>query len=296
MIKSFALQLALLPPVPFLVFLGIATGVCVRSAYLAFRALRWRRLIQDMPTSRTRSAPQGYIELSGMAKMMDGPPILSPVSRRECVWWRLVTEKRSNNEWVRVSSEQSDSLFLLQDDVGHCVVDPDGAEVTSAHRRVSTATDSMLGGRITTRTRRHTEHYIMPFDTLFVIGWHRTFESTAGWDPDAELIEKLRQWKSDQSTLLDRFDANNDGRIDDEEWALARREARKELLDEHREAQKQPGVNVIGAPDDARPFLIAAQHEDLVAWRLNWAIVGYALAAAALAILLILVGTLRLSA
>lgn len=275
-LKDTIQNLAAAPTGHFVMFTGLLTVACVFTGYRAFRALRWRRLVQDMPTSRTRSAPQGYIELAGAAKMMDGPPIKTPMSQTPCVWWQLLVEENKDGSWSRVSRERSDELFVIEDDVGRCIVDPEGAEVTPSHRRVSRGGSGKPSLRTAGARFRYTESFIECEEVLYVIGWHRTFDSVAGWDPDAELVEKLREWKRDQPTLMRRFDVNDDGRIDDEEWALARREARREVLDEHRDASVRPGVNVIGAPDDARPFLIAAQHEDLVSIGLRRSTIGHA--------------------
>ncbi len=278
-------NLAAAPPLQFWVF---ACGSATASAYLgflAFRALRWRRKVQDMPTSRTRSAPQGYIELQGQAKMMDGPPIAAPMSGRPCVWWQLVVEEVTDGSWRSVSRECSDGLFLIEDDTGQCIVDPDGATVTPAHRRVSRGGSRRAAPMRSAGSRyRYTETFIECGDELYVVGWHRTLSSVAQWNPDDELLLKLREWKRDQSDLLRRFDANSDGRIDQEEWDQAKREARREVLAEHREASVLPGVNVISAPDDKRPFLIAAHHGDLVAVALRRSTIGHAIGAVLLAV------------
>ncbi|MFK7886400.1 MAG: hypothetical protein AB8G16_05985 [Gammaproteobacteria bacterium] len=247
----------------FLAFFGVVSAV---AFVRAFRTLRLTRLVEDLPTSRTRSAPQGYIELAGIARLMPGPQIVTPMSQRPCVWWSLVTEEYKSDQWQAVEREVSDELFHLNDDSGTCIVDPENADVSAGHKLV-TKTGSLLERSRSTRFR-HTERYIKDGDELHIIGWHRTFKSDANWDHQEELVEKLREWKRDQETLVRRFDANRDGRIDEQEWETARREARKEVAAEHREASVAPGVNVIGAPDDARPFLIAAEHEDLVARRL----------------------------
>ena len=51
----------------------------------AFRAIRRARLIEDVPTSKIRSAVQGYVELIGHAEAMEGPAIVAPLSQLPCV-------------------------------------------------------------------------------------------------------------------------------------------------------------------------------------------------------------------
>lgn len=267
-------------PHKFAMILAIAAIGAATFTFHAFRSLRWWRMVEDVPTSRARSAHQGYVELIGTAQLMDGPPILTPITRRECVWWSLHSERRSGDDWRTVSREVSDELFFLRDETGDCIVDPEGARVTSVHRRVTrggSATPQLAftsGGEI-----RHTEQFVVQGDQLYVIGFFRTFNSADHWDHEAELIERLREWKRDQHDLLRRFDADKDGRIDEEEWRAARRAARQEIAAEHREATVMPGVNVIGAPDDGRPFLIAAEHETQYTRRLRRTGIASALAA-----------------
>ena len=47
-----------------LVVIGLAAGAAY-SFWFAFKAWAKNRLIEDTPTSRVRSAAQGYVELSG---------------------------------------------------------------------------------------------------------------------------------------------------------------------------------------------------------------------------------------
>ena len=61
----------------------VGIGVAVFAAGCAYASWRtWRhvshiRLIEDTPTAKIRSAPQGYVELEGTGKLMDGPPIIA---------------------------------------------------------------------------------------------------------------------------------------------------------------------------------------------------------------------------
>ena len=108
-------HLAREPELGFL-FLFLA-GVFIFGAYRFLRLQARRRLIEDMPTSRIRSATQGYVELEGRARLMDGPPILSPLTHVECAWYRFKVEKReedngNRHRWVVIRQGSSSSLFL----------------------------------------------------------------------------------------------------------------------------------------------------------------------------------------
>ena len=102
-----------------------------------FRSLMRMRLIADTPVSLIRSAPQGYVELQGITRMMEGQPIISPLSGERCVWYRYTVEEKtdSKNEWKTIERKQSTAIFHLDDGTGRCIVDPEGAEVVAATTR-----------------------------------------------------------------------------------------------------------------------------------------------------------------
>ncbi len=261
-LASFAARVAEASPKAFAIWLGVSSVVTAVLFGTAFRNWRWARMIEDIPTSRARSAHQGYVELQGTAELMDGPPIRTPISTRDCVWWSLTVDERTGDGWRTISRETSDELFYLRDDTGQCIVDPEGAHVSAPHKRVTlTGRPKATVSGASAGRFRNTERFIAPHDRLYVIGLHKTHKGIDHWDSEAELLEKLREWKRDQDRLLHRFDTNRDGRIDAREWEAARRAARAEVAREHREASVQPGVSVLGAPQDSRPFLIAADDQ-----------------------------------
>ena len=64
-------------------------GVAVAGGgWFALRWLHVARMIEDTPTSRIRSAAQGYVELGGRCRALDGTQNLAPLTQRPCVWWR----------------------------------------------------------------------------------------------------------------------------------------------------------------------------------------------------------------
>ncbi len=266
------------------------------SVYAAFRYLIRARTLEDVPTSKARSAEQGYVELEGRAEMLDGPPVQSPLSRRECVWWSYYVERYSNNDWVRVKSETSDSLFAIRDDTGICIVDPEGADVYPEHSRTwnaNQAANLTTLGTYSSSNYRYREYYLMPHELICVIGVHKTFAAIDEWDDAHELRRLLADWKKNQAELVNRFDRNNDGVLDQEEWEIAREEARKQLAAEKLRHATTPGVNVIGAPPDRRPFLIAPLHNMDFARKMRWKALGSLAAAVLLATALTYIATLR---
>ena len=263
----------------FLIFgIGMFVFVCV-AFYWAFRYMVRARTLEDVPTSKIRSAEQGYVEFEGHAELMEGPPVLSPLSRRECVWWSYTIQRKRNNEWVRVKSQTSEALFFIRDSTGTCVIDPEGADVFPEQMRVwtsNTASNLTGMGTYTGSNYRYKEYFLMPHELICVIGLHRTHSAIDDWNDADELRRLLADWKKNQVELINRYDTNNDGVLDQKEWEVARTEARKQIALEKRRHAATPGVNVIGAPPDRRPFLIAPLESGNFAKKLRWKAMGSA--------------------
>ncbi|MBT8144789.1 MAG: hypothetical protein KJO55_08810, partial [Gammaproteobacteria bacterium] len=69
-----------LGPVHFWGLLLAAIVLTVTGFHSAFAHLSRARILEDIPTSMVRSASQGYIELQGTSRTLDGPKIFSPLS------------------------------------------------------------------------------------------------------------------------------------------------------------------------------------------------------------------------
>lgn len=267
------------------VIVGIGVAVLAAScAYCSWRT--WRnvsdiRLIEDTPTAKIRSAPQGYVELEGLGKMMDGPPIIAKLSGLPCVWYRYKIEeyvntgKGNERHWQTIDKGTSTETFWLQDDTGRVVVDPEGADITPRHKD-SWRSSSSLGG-IARRPAgvssflashaghgryRLTEERINNGERLYALGLLKNVSSyTSMPTVDEDVRVLLRDWKMDQPTLKRRFDLNKDGRIDEVEWRLARAQARRETMKNRREQVivTADGLNVMGSTlDRSRPYILSA--------------------------------------
>src|SRR5689334_19076367 len=83
-------------------------------------SLKEKRLIQDTPISKVRSAAMGLVNLAGVAKPRK--EILEPVHRFPCCWWHCrVQEYHSsgkNSHWETIKELSSPELLYLEDDTG----------------------------------------------------------------------------------------------------------------------------------------------------------------------------------
>jgi len=55
------------------------------------------RVMEDMPTSKVRSAAQGFVELAGMQHALEDKPLLAPLTQNSCTWWSYVIEKKKRS-------------------------------------------------------------------------------------------------------------------------------------------------------------------------------------------------------
>ncbi|MBI1174667.1 MAG: hypothetical protein GC139_05290 [Sideroxydans sp.] len=225
--------------------LGIMTAI---SLFAWLSALRRLRLVRDTPTSRIASAAQGYAELIGRGKQFNDPPLLGKLSLLPCLWYRYKIERKdSKNEWRTEESGESAAPFMLEDDSGRCIVNPDGAEILTMHK------DTWQRG-----TYRYTEWKLLDIDTIYAIGQFRTFGgSSTETTTKQEMNAVLAEWKQDMPSLHQRFDLNNDGQLDMQEWMLARQAARREAKKRVSEAHVQPDTHYLLQPHDQRLFLIS---------------------------------------
>jgi hypothetical protein len=255
--------------------LTLAVAVIAGGA-AALRWIRIARLIEDTPTSRIRSAAQGYVELGGRALPLDGTHNPAPLTQRPCVWWRYRiskkvehgTGKSRRQSWQTVSSGTSAVPFLLDDDTGRCLVKPDGAEIVTTESTTwygdtpwpaaapgASAKPWLISGG---RNYRYVEERIYEHERLYALGDFVSTASNAERDLQAAQAALLAEWKQDQPALLGRFDANGDGRIDLVEWERAREAARRTVYELQAERPERETLHVLCKPDGGRLFLLAA--------------------------------------
>jgi hypothetical protein len=245
--------------------LSLAAATCW-SLYKFAASMRRDRLIEDTPLAKIRSAAQGYVKVFGHAKTAGSEVPTSPLSSRPCVWWAYDIEQKQRNakgetHWRSIDSAASTTPFLLADEDGECLVGPIGAEITPTCHDVwygdaawpsgpPIATRGYLG----TDAYRYTERMLRAGDQLSVTGDLRSNSEISS--TDSASVAMLREWKLDQPSLLARFDANHDGKIDPSEWESARQAA---IQQSHAETLKSSIVRTscIGAPTRGEPFLIA---------------------------------------
>jgi hypothetical protein len=284
-----------------LLMLGVAV---LGGGWLAFRFLHIARMLEDTPTSRVRSAAQGYVELVGRSQALAGTTNIAPLTQRPCVWWRFRIQRRTGSntrgnrrtKWQTVQSGRSEQPFVLDDGTGECIVQPAGAEVLTAETTTwygDTPWPTLAPGKRSPfgeSEYRYYEERIYEHEQVHVLGHFRTLSGTANTSRDADVAALLAEWKQDQAALVARFDADGDGQVSLAEWERAREEARHAVTQRHLEKPVPAAVHVISRPESRQLFLIAAYPEKELAKRFRRralvAFVGFGLATYALGWLL----------
>ena len=219
---------------------------------------------------------------------MDGQPIISPLSGTTCTWYEFKVEEKKQSgkrtEWKTIRKGISDELFLIKDETGQCIIDPEGAHVTVSSksvwfgnevtpmrgpslrrqekRKMFSVLTTTLGGGFS--RYRYTEKLLHPGESLYAIGLYKTVGGSGGhYDVNEDVRELIREWKTDTEAMMKKFDLNKDGEIDLDEWQKVRDEAYKHVMEKHKEDKTLPAVHLMNRTNDARrPYILSALAQD----------------------------------
>lgn len=166
----------------------IGAGVGVYLFYHGFQLLQRKRLIENTPSSKIRSAAMGLVELNGLAC---GPYTLqAPITGVPCFYYRTLVwqwkQAGRSKSWVKVADEHYHVPFYLDDGTGHMLVNPQGAELdihrdfydefstslfSSSLQTPANITNFLTMHGIPTDNKIKVEEYcIKPKNALFVLG------------------------------------------------------------------------------------------------------------------------------
>ncbi len=234
-----------LEPDEFWPIMAFCITVCPFSFYWMMRWYKNARKIENTPTAKIRSAAQGYIELIGQSLLMEGPKVTSPLSAKTCVWYHYKIEEKirtsnskklSKSYWKVVEEQTSEELFLLKDDTGQCVIDPDNAEVITTHKRTWYKP---------LEKRRFTEELLFESELLYAIGHFKSVANIEQKKIKEHITELLKLWKREPKELLNKFDSNRDGNVSQKEWERARKTAEWQVKQERKQQTKMDQLHVL---------------------------------------------------
>ncbi len=205
----------------------IVVGIPALGFLLAFLALggslhasRRRRIIENIPTSKTTGIYIGLVELKGNAECAS--PLTSFLAEVPCVyyqwsveehWSRTVTEThtdaqgkttittRHESGWTSVDNGHEQIPFYLRDDVGEVLVRPEGAEIEpeTVFSETCTPSDPLYYEKGPDSAIMHSDHQRLFSETalrtgcsLYIVGQAREREDVVApeitADPDAPMF------------------------------------------------------------------------------------------------------------
>lgn len=258
-------------PLGFWVTFVFSGGVSFCGGWWTIRRWSQVRHLQDTPTSKIRSAAQGYVELNGHLLALQSGVLRGPLTSKACVWWSYRIEQRVQRDktstWHEVESGTSTDWLLLQDSTGQCLIDPAGAEVFSRTQEVwggnlrhplRAAPRGFLGW-LKSGTYRYTERRLEEGECLFAIGEFETSNMAAkAFNESQASGEVIREWKQDFAGLLHRFDGNRNGQLDEYEWLRVQQAAKLEARERQRKLLSAPDWSRLRKPELAQPFVLSS--------------------------------------
>lgn len=248
---------------------AVGTLVCL---YFYIQLFRHARIMADTPTSRIRSAAQGFTELEGRALYPDGTPFLSPLSHTPCVWFRFTVSKLSRsgkyNHWQIINSGSCPAPLLLADTTGTCLIHVGHASVDTHITRTWYGHSPMPGGKadsflglLNRGNYRYYEELILENTPLYALGSFRTIRADDDFQMEKTISNVIREWKQNFDELVARFDRNADGKLDEKEWQLVRLAAGLEAEKIQQTLQAKPQVHIMEKPEKGAPFIISTREQ-----------------------------------
>lgn len=270
--------------------LAMSGGTAALGAWWCLRRVSQARHLLDTPTSKIRSAAQGYVEFYGVITEQSENAVFGPLTGKPCVWWRFKIEEHVQDDkkrsWRSLESGVSEALFSLSDGTGVCLINPKGAHVRTTTREAwsgnqrhpRVANKGGILGFLSLGTRyRYTEERLHVGQPLYAIGDFRSAGGgRQGLDLAAQQSAVIREWKSDFSGLLQRFDSDKNGQLDDQEWSRVRLAAQLEAEERHRLQSLMPAMHHLAKPRESQPFVLSTTGEDELARGFYWQAAGAA--------------------
>lgn len=264
-----------------LVALIAVVAVCL---YFFVRFLRTARLIHDTPTSKIRSAAQGFVELEGMADEIKST-IEAPLTGRECVWYRFNIQRKEksgkNTTWRTIQSGEHPGPILIRDTTGECFINLHRASIYPAiktswygmSRYPSKLSVERMDSLLQFGDYRYQEEIISKNSPLYAMGGFKTVRQIDQHEHSSVVKNIISDWKQDYQSLLTKFDKNGDGTLDEKEWKLVRLAAQLEAEDIRKAMLAEPDLHTL-EKQGSYPLIVAADDQKGLARRFFW----YALA------------------
>lgn len=195
------------------------------NLWLALGFFQRYRLMLDTPHSLVNHSAQGYVSLRGRAFLPVGESTRGLANLPVTLW---------------IPGYIEDQPFVLDDGHGRCLLYPHHAEIITSS--VATHLDWL--------------HAIYPGQELYVLGEMRTLKADNHQPLRHRVGDLLARWKLKPQILLETYDANGDGRLDQDEWQQVCKTAERVVQEDFVHEQHTAGTHVIDRSSGGRLFMI----------------------------------------
>lgn len=229
------------------------------------------RNMANTPTSTIQSAAQGYCEFKGRATQLT--PLISPLTKQPCAWWSFTIDELDNDmkrKWNSIKNESSISAFKIDDNTGECIIHPEGAEVIPHVTKIwygphpfPLKTHYQMNVMSGEANYRYSESLLLLDFPLYAIGMYHTIHHDHQNDDVGDLI---REWKTNYQALIDEFDANQDGKLDEKEWQAVVAKAEAVIKQQNIESQRSFSLDIISEEGltSGQHFILSGDDEKTV--------------------------------
>lgn len=226
------------------------------------------------PTSNIKTMAMGQIEVKGRAK--NKYLLNSPFTGSACAYYSYKIYDTyydgKNRRTVLIEEGSSDMTpFYIEDDTGRVLVDPRDAIIqggqkdkiygSSNFHMASMFHFATLIGKIP--SDGFAEEITVPQNSPLYVQGFATHNRISTNEKKKAFREKVRELKRDKNRLM-AYDANNDGKIDENEWSDALQNLEEEHLMETLNKKKQDPVVIKSHPTDDIFFISDKQEEHLI--------------------------------
>lgn len=246
--------------------LVVTLGVGSFGGVVCIRRFSHARYLKDTPASKIRSAAQGYVELTGLIEAGAQGELYAPLTRKPCLWWRYRIEEEIKTDrgsrWQVKQSQASGSVFKLNDLTGTCLINPRGAEVFTTVRERWYGNSPVMGVPFGGGRYRYTEERLCAGEFVYAAGDFVTRNAALTYVPEEQAKHFIREWKQDFSGMLQRFDGNRNGKLEEYEWERVQQAALAHARATHKLLQQEPDEHYLQQAVEAQPFVISTHGKD----------------------------------
>lgn len=225
------------------------------------RFSKFRRIIEDTPLAKIRSAAQGYNQLVGNIMPLTSPPMLAPLTKIPCGWYKYsITDDREQaskppDGYISdfPKSDVSDDWILFNDGTGECFINPKDLRIyptqfslwqdktpmpgivpSNAHHHLNNQ-EKIVGDVI--MEAGFSGHYHFREDRLdlntplYVIGMFQTIEIPLDCKNYKEIKELVKAWSKNLEMRISEKNINEKQSMNIQQW----HEIQKSTVEEFKE-------------------------------------------------------------